>query len=199
MRARRMRQPKALSVFVVAEQFRFAAKLATAIPRLATENPLFGFARDVPHMPTAAMTNSALSLELYFKCLVRMRRKPFVREHDLQRLFGLIDPRDRAKIRSYFDANSGNMRAYVTREYQKSGRPVPIVTLDWALSASKDAFVRMRYLFERGADKDTGWLGDVIAEGARRAILDAHPDWERARQASLLPETSFGSSIFPTS
>ncbi len=193
-----MKQPKALNIFVVAEQFRFAAKLATAIPRMAAGNPLFAFAVDVPHMPTAAMTNSAFSLELYFKCLVRMSRKPLVKGHDLEKLFASIGQRDRAKITNYFDAYSSNLRAYVERAYRTSGRPVPDVTLDWALRASKDAFVRMRYLFERGADKDTGWLGDVIAEGARRAILDVHPDWERARQASLLPETSFGSSTFST-
>jgi hypothetical protein len=50
---------------------------------------------------------------------------------------------------------------------------------------------RLRYIFEKGMPPDEGWLGDAIVECARKVILDKHPDWENARQISLLPETSF--------
>jgi hypothetical protein len=82
-----MPNAKAINLFIVAEQFRVAGKLASLIPTLAaTDLPTFAFARDLPNMPTACMVCMAFSLELYFKCLIRMGRKRFAREHDLEKL-----------------------------------------------------------------------------------------------------------------
>jgi hypothetical protein len=127
-------------------------------------------------------------------CLRTLFQKSFGREHDLAKLFRLIGRRNRAIIRQYWRDNSANVRSYIEREYQISGRPVPKVDFDFVLSASKDAFVVMRYIYESGIKTDTGWLADAIVEAARQAILDKHPDWERARQTSPLPEASFRSA-----
>jgi len=61
----------------------------------------------------------------------------------------------------------------------------------YVLSVSKDAFVTMRYLYERGIETNKGWLADTIVEGARATILGIHPEWENARQKAPSPETSF--------
>src|SRR5437588_3741479 len=106
-------RPKAIDLFVVAEQFRWAGKLAYLIPLYAATDQKFAFARGVPNMPAAATTCLAFSLELYFKCLIRMNRKSFEREHDLVRLFKLIAKTNQTKIRRYFRQNSGDVRAYL--------------------------------------------------------------------------------------
>ncbi len=133
------------------------------------------------------MVCSAFSLELYFKCLIRLGRKSFGREHDLAKLFALIGRQSRAKIKKYWNNHSETVRSYVERAYESDA---PKVDFDFVLSASKDAFVTMRYIYERGIEQNKGWLADTIVEGARKTILDKHPEWENARQTSPLPETS---------
>ncbi len=180
-----------LDIFIVAEQFRFTGKLATLIPH----HPVFqirqlAFARD-QNLPTAAMVCAAFSLELYFKCLIRIGRKSFGREHDLVKLFALIGRRNRTKIKRYWNVNSDRVRSYVERTFEDDGSTPPTVDFEYVLSASKDAFITMRYVYEKGIETNTGWLADTIVEGTRIAILDIHPEWENARQKEPHPETSF--------
>jgi hypothetical protein len=137
------------------------------------------------------MVCSAFSLELYFKCLIRVGRKSFGREHDLAKLFALIGRRDRAKIKRYWNDHSGSVRLQVERSYERNGQPTPKVDFDFVLSASKDAFVEMRYIYELGIKPNSGWLADTIVEGARQTILDKHPDWENKHQTYPLPEIIF--------
>jgi hypothetical protein len=116
---------------------------------------------------------------------------PSVREHDLAKLFSLIGRRYRAEIKRYWNANSEVVRLYLERTYNEVGSTPPKVDFEYVLSASKDAFVAMRYVYERGIETNKGWLADTIVEGARKAILDTHPEWENARQREPRPETSF--------
>jgi hypothetical protein len=84
--------PQPLNIFIVAEQFRFAGKLAALAPILVDRYPEFEFARD-QRMSISTMVCAALSLELYFKCLIRLGRKPYKSIHDLEKLFNLISPK----------------------------------------------------------------------------------------------------------
>jgi HEPN domain-containing protein len=175
----------------VAEQFRFDGKLATLIPHHPVfQIPQLEFVRD-QNLPTAAMVCAAFSLELYFKCLIRIGRKSFDREHDLSKLFSLIGRRYRSKIKRYWNANSEIVRSYVERTFQDDGSMPPKVDFEYVLSASKDAFVTMRYVYEGGIETNKGWLADTIVEAARNVILDTYPNWERARQIEPHPETTF--------
>lgn len=141
-----MPKAKPLDIFIVAEQFRFASKLATLVPHHpALRIPALAFAHDT-NLPTASMVCSAFSLELYFKCLIRMGRKSFGREHDLAKLFALIGRRNRTKIKNYWIDHSERVRSYIERTYKDDGQPAPNVDFDFVLSASKDAFVVMRYV-----------------------------------------------------
>src|SRR5271165_471689 len=172
-----MPKPRALHIFIVAEQFRFASKLATLIPLIGVNNSALAFASD-QRLQTASTVCSAFSLELYLKCIIRMECKFYGRKHDLSKLFALIGRRNRKKIKDYWFDHSERVRTYIERTYKDDGEPVPNVDFDFVLSASKDAFVEMRYIYEQ------------IVEGARLVILEKHPEWENARQTSPLPETS---------
>src|SRR6516165_11396464 len=91
--------PKAnpLGIFIVAEKFRFLTKLGTLIPDIAKTDlfykyvPLFKSVVDEKlNAPTAILVCSAFSLELYFKCLIRMGRKSYKRRHYLDELFEIM-------------------------------------------------------------------------------------------------------------
>src|SRR5437588_9142048 len=176
--------PRPLEIFVVAEQFYWAGVLATRIPHevAAGTQHYSEIGRDLPNMMSAAAACLAFSLELYFKCLIRMGNKPAETGHNLADLFKKVGVRHRAAIKRYFHQNADDVRRHIEREYAATGRPVPKPLFEFVLSASKDAFTRMRYVYETGIPRDTGWLASDILEGARQAILAKHPDWITARQ-----------------
>jgi hypothetical protein len=145
------------------------------------------------------MVCAAFSLELYFKCLIRIGHKSFGRDHDLAQLFSLIGRRNRTKIKRYWNANSSVVRSYVERTFKEDGLTPPKVDFDYVLSASKDAFITMRYIYEKGIETNKGWLADPIVEASRMAILDTHPEWVNARQTEPRPETSIPLVGIPSS
>src|ERR1700676_1766517 len=114
------KQPRAVDIFVVAEQFRAAAKLAVIIPAMATSIPALQEAMSL-FLPTASMVCSALSLELYFRCLIRMGHKPYIHGHDLYKLFYLIGKPTQARIKRCWRANSAQVTADVNQMYSGSG------------------------------------------------------------------------------
>jgi HEPN domain-containing protein len=179
-------QPKPLEIFVIAEQFYWAGQLAARVPREAAnavpENPYYAIGRGLPNMEAAAVACLAFALELYFKCLIRMGRKPYPRIHDLVELFGMIGIRHQATVKRYYRQNTADVRAYLEREYTARKRPMPKLDFDYVLSSSKNAFRIMRYIFE-GLQPSAGWLADYILEGARQTILAKHPDWATMRAA----------------
>jgi hypothetical protein len=187
-------KPKPLDIFIVAEQFRFAGKLATLVPHHPSlKISQLAFAHD-QNLPTATMVCAAFSLELYFKCLIRMEKKPYQMGHDLKKLFDVLGRHNKIKIKKYRDANSSIVISDVQDEFIANSSPIPKVDFGYCLSVSKDAFNLMRYIYERGIPPGAGWLGDVIVEGARQTILDRHPEWERKRQIEPQPRTSFRST-----
>jgi hypothetical protein len=188
-------KPKPIDIFIVAEQFRFAGKMATIIPAIAADIPKLRPIYDEKFTaPTATMVCAAFSLELYFKCLIRIGRKPYQTGHDLVKLFNFIGKRNRSKIKQFWIANSTQVRADVQEQYLASDEATPTVDFNYCLSVSRNAFNLMRYIYEQGIPPGEGWLGDTIVEGARQAILDKHPEWETARQIGPLPLTSFRST-----
>ena len=137
------------------------------------------------------MVCAAFSLELYFKCLIRIGRKSYAGVHDLSKLFSMIGRRNQADIKRHWNDHCQQVKSHVARTFEEDGLPAPKVDFDYVLSASKDAFRTMRYIYEKGIDTHKGWLADTVVEGARIAILAKYPDWENKRQISPLPKTSF--------
>src|SRR5436305_1632709 len=111
--------PNPLEIFVIAEQFYLAGILAARLPdHAAKKMPGYELFRGLRNMPAAATTCFAFSLELYFKCLIRMGGKHYEkRGHDLVRLFRLVGKRHQATIRRYFRENSSEVWTYLEREY----------------------------------------------------------------------------------
>lgn len=175
-----------------------AGKLPAALMMVAAGKPQYAPFHNIPPMPAPIMACSAFALELYLKCLIRMERKPFSREHDLAKLFAALGKRNRAKIKRVWRANSETVRKYVEEQYKSEGETPPKVTFDFALNASRGAFQAFRYLHEFGVASNTGWLGDAILMAARHVILSKHPDWQGKQQASHLPQTTWQRATFPT-
>src|SRR5437870_5793259 len=142
------------------------------------------------YLPTSYMVCKAFALELYFKCLIRIDGKSYGRDHDLKKLFRLIEPARRSEILNRWQVNADALRAEIHGMYASSGRPLPNVDFNWTLTVSKDAFRILRYAFE-GIDSDTGWLGDTIMEAARDTILSIYPDWVRKQQVFPAPTIKF--------
>lgn len=181
-------RPKAAHVFLIAEQFRNASKLLILIHTGRIKLPS-DF--DLPTVPPVC---SAFALELYFKCLIRLGGKPIDMGHDLVTLFGKVGKRPRSEIKRYFKEYGGATREYLDRSFKESGQPMPKFGLEFCLNASRNAFLKMRYIYESGIDQNSGWLCDTIMEGARKAILDKHPEWEDARQLTPRGEPGFQST-----
>jgi hypothetical protein len=173
-------RPDPLHIFLIAEQFWITSRLAFRIPQIAPAVPALSEAVGWSLL-TSSMANAAFSLELYFKCLIRLGRKSFGRKHDLESLFNLIGKRHKAIIRKYWSQNSDQVRADIQRFYESAGRSPPKINFDHVLSVSRNAFENMRYAHE-GIGNDTGWAGDTIVECTRRHILELRPGWERMRQ-----------------
>ena len=186
MRAPFNSRPKAANIFIVAEQFRNASKWLIISQSHPQYKPPFEL--DWVVVPPVC---SAFALELYLKCLIRISRKPLNMGHDLEVLFGMVGKIYRKKVIRYFDDNCETTREYLERSYKESGRSLANFGFDFCLGASRDAFKTLRYVYEIGIETDTGWLGDVIMEGARKAILDKFPAWEGVRQGSPRGEPAF--------
>jgi len=84
----------------------------------------------------------------------------------LSKLFSGIGKTNRRKIREYWDNHSIQVKIDVERTFSEDGLPAPKVDFDYVLSASKDAFLTMRYIFEKGIDTHKGWLGDYCGGSA---------------------------------
>jgi hypothetical protein len=141
---------------------------------------------DVQAFP--ALTSLALALELYFKCLITIEKGGFLPRHELDGFFNELSAQSQDKIRQYA-TELGNAEAdNFNRLSQQRGLPTfPKFDFDTALDEAKNAFIRYRYAYEEGFDPkvQSGGLGPII-DGARRVILDLHPDWTRDRIARIL-------------
>jgi hypothetical protein len=69
---------KPLEIFVIAEQFYWVGKMASRVPHeVAAGTPHYvEIGSGLPNMTAAAAACLAFSLELYFKCLIRIGNKP---------------------------------------------------------------------------------------------------------------------------
>jgi len=188
---------KPLHIFIVAEQFRLADKLATLAPQMGDTYIEFEFARGL-YIKQASIVCAALSLGFYFKCLIRIGYKSYRRIHFLDELFELMAQNHRAAIKRYFRANIHITREYFERQYPDR-RLSDAKLFNFCLRGNRDAFHAMRYVYEEGMiEEDTGWIGgDVMVEAARTRILEIHPEWEGVQQSYPWAETSFRQPIYP--
>ena len=180
--------PRPLEIFAIAEQFYWTGTLAHEVldDARAGNRYLKSYVKRFPNnMDAAGVACLAFSLELYFKCLIRIGRKPPARSHDLVTLFNEIGVRHQRAIRRYFYRHSVYLKEALSEELVPLGSAVPEPFFDYVLARSKDAFEIMRYLYE-GLPPASGWLAIHILDGTRDHILRLHPDWRNVRQEPLL-------------
>jgi hypothetical protein len=162
---------------------RFTAGRAKALKDLSPAiRAAYGFSEedafDVTVNPDALTIPSSLlftlSLEVHLKCLVRVRRRMPIAEHNMKKLFERLGRRDRQAIKRRFLENY--------EQYDGKRR----VKIDSVIQRSSRFFVEIRYGYEYApprmpaADDESmrGTFGFRTAVNAvRSVILDKNPDW----------------------
>jgi hypothetical protein len=129
------------------------------------------------------MTNEAFSLELYLKCLYRIRRRHGRGGHNVSELFNGLSKRDRENIERHVNEVIDDEPAF-TRESVRLNVPIDIASI---LQRTSNMFPVGRYWHEGilpspDAKGNRSNLGTTaLIEAIVRAIYDVHPEWEGRR------------------
>ncbi len=124
---------------------------------------------------------SAFCLELYFKALIVIEKGGVApRGHDLQFLFSCVSKTNQMKIRAFFNqrtrVNAARIAQFAAAE-KAAGIASKPWTFDNVLAASKRAFEKLRYAYQKDLQSGEGWMANDIKDGTRAIILALHPDW----------------------
>lgn len=115
----------------------------------------------------------AFSLELHFKCLLRVRHKSLRRTHEPIDMWPKLSRRDQNLI----------------LKYASGARPT--IDIDSLLLRSKGMFKNLRYMHEghdwprnKNGEAGNGGFNDVV-KAIRRIILEKHSDWDAKKNERL--------------
>jgi hypothetical protein len=151
---------------------------AAEIHRLASEAIAYVRPRG-PFFGNSQFVLAALSLEIFLKCLVVLEGNTYKGIHDLHCLFSAIADDTKDKLRLYYNEYIPARQAMVNSVHAAAGFPgvPPLVSMDFDLQCSKNAFEKIRYSYERRLDDWEGWVAYEVLICVRRAILDLKPEW----------------------
>ncbi|MGD0141047.1 MAG: hypothetical protein ABSD28_19460 [Tepidisphaeraceae bacterium] len=139
-----------------------------------------------------SLVNSALAVELYFKCMLQHASNAFPAFHFLKDLFDLLDKRFQTSIQDFYDQLMAKQLAdFPPVEPWASQHRANMLSLNALLVKMNNAFVDWRYYFEK-APKDRAFhdLNDLRL-AARATFSEVKPSWENLiRQHGLLPKSS---------
>ncbi len=155
------------TIFLIAEQNHHASQ------HLAKAKSI-GFEHDVTF---PAVVISALSLEIYFKCLLVIETGTAPQTHDLRYLFNRLNPATQQKIRANYMPFMLEAQRVISESAIASGVAPPNVDFDFVLNLSRNAFNITRYIYE-GIPAMSGWVANGIVFATRQAILEKHPLWQ---------------------
>jgi hypothetical protein len=167
--AKKKRKPHpALDVYINATSFRMAAN---ELAELAENDSMYIW---------PVMVNEALCLELYLKCMHRLRRR-YGRTHDIKELFATLSRADQKKIMTNFQ------QIMAEPEVVRQMPDDVDVSFESVLQRSRDIFVKGRYWHEGElpsrdtyGDASNAGVGVLIA-AVRELIFQLQPDWENKR------------------
>jgi hypothetical protein len=161
-------KPDPRAVFATAEEFWAATD---GLLRLAMQEQ--GIRAGNPGMALSAMT-----LELYLKCLALLEGKE-AREntHHLWKLFTYLNGTTQNRIRQ-IAAPRIKERNLTLKE--KDGSLVVLADFDKILKLSANALTTSRYPYE-GIPPGIGWAAGAILVATREVILEMRPDFHGAR------------------
>jgi hypothetical protein len=143
-----------------------------------------------PGVPVSVPTNmpsivlSALSLELYLKCLVAIERGgDYPYDHEIVNLFNLVSTPRQKRIKDLFDEefNRNPIMVYMREQVaNKNGSTLDKkdLTLKGLLEGANNAFIEWRYAFE-GVTRMSGVSTQPVRDAVARTILEIKPEWEK--------------------
>jgi hypothetical protein len=129
---------------------------------------------------------SALTTELFLKCLICVETGDASRGHELKDLFKKLSVATRARIQNLWDSDVAMRRTKEWDELERFGLKMPR-DLPSALAKGNDAFKRIRYSYEGNTDGLHYYLEDLPAL-LERLILEMKPELEAYRRKPLLAQ-----------
>src|ERR1022692_1254461 len=133
---------------------------------------LFAAAPQDPSVIAPACAVAALATELLLKSLIAYEGVYNVpRSHDLDRLYGLIDPATKDKLETQWD----ELMALPEMALRLKDSPSHQMELGACLADSRNAFDNYRFIYDpsRHVTFTVGSLPHLL----RHIILSMHPDW----------------------
>ena len=142
------------------------------------------------HLMIAYGMNSALSMELRLKCLLRLEGKTPKPTHRLDKLFADLNKPNRDAIRSLYQKRIEKQKQLSAVRQKATGERAPW-DFQGILRESAAAFERFRYHFENNEGM-AGWSAGAINDCIREHILTIRPDFD-------LHQYPHGSALNPIS
>ena len=175
-------QPSADELFEHAEAVRLSAR---ALTPLSVQGPWHTVSQGVLGL---------LALELYLKSFIREEKKSYPNTHKIKSLFSALEAPHQLRIRQLAapfiegdaltaDKNWGpptSPKMAAAKAYQIA----QLSDFDKILKFSDDAFVAIRYRFEKANRAKANWGAGSILEATRQAILELHPEWATLLEAA---------------
>jgi hypothetical protein len=136
-------------------------------------------AKNIDRIAHPAVTISAFTSELYFKCLLSIKTGTFAAGHDLKKLFGAVDPQIRKRIEELWDAHIWEQHRTETLRHLEAKITTAVARdLSWALGAGSHAFEEARYLYEDDKPNLKFILSDLPGI-LRTILLELQPNWSQ--------------------
>jgi hypothetical protein len=126
---------------------------------------------------------SALTTELFLKCLICIETDDTPHTHDLEKLYGKLSAPTRTRIEKRWDTGIAIGRSEKWDDNERFGLKMPR-DLPSALAKGSDAFERLRYSYEENTEGLNYYLEDLPAL-LERLILEMKPEFEVFRRMPL--------------
>ena len=172
---------RAYDMFLLAEAYRASVVISLSTFRMDGS----------AHFKYVVASNSAMSLELYFKCLLLSDGVQPEYHHDLRGHFKKLSPINQQTIREnhkHLLESDPATDARIARIRQDGENQDEVSDFDTSLASSALAFVQCRYPFDPNYGQ-LAYLAQPIADATRKTIVDRDPGWDQALcQLELRPD-----------
>jgi HEPN domain-containing protein len=121
------------------------------------------------------MVCDSFAAELYLKCINHLASGTYPSTHDLKRLFSRLSNDWQQLVEEKFNEVLMSLPPEFVSEMKSAGDKID--DLRYCINKSKDAFERMRYIYEENSKE--GFLVSHVTCGIRLAILSRKPDWRK--------------------
>lgn len=163
-------------IFAAAEQFRYTTKvIQLGFSASKCPNKNFG------NVAIPMIAFEAFALELYFKSLFKLEFPNIETpgKHNLWDLYSLLGEKTKNKIKKSYKQIGGDeffslyqkARSLDPENFSMAPR-----TMEDNIRHSKDAFVKLRYYYERDFG---GYSATNVVDAARLAAIDLQPKWSK--------------------